>query len=696
MKAQEEYLIRFLDGANKNFVIPVYQRNYEWKKEQCEQLYNDLISIVNDDYRTHFLGSVVHLYNQYGRSTNTEFLIIDGQQRLTTVTLLLLAIHNVIIHENVHFESPNLAEKIMEVYLINKWSNEKEKKIRLKPIKDDQQAFIKLFDSSSHVIGDSNITENYRYFYNRILKQEITIDNLFRAIEHLMIVEIELQPNDDPQLIFESLNSTGLDLTEADKVRNFILMKKAISEQEFLYNKYWNNIEKNTDYDVSSFIRHYLTLKERKIPNINKLFKEFKRYVSLKNIDLVELLSELLNFSKYYNYIINANSSNEKFNLVMKRLNNLENYTVYPFLLELYDDYSSGLLNEEELVVILENIESYVFRRSICSIPTNTLNKTFMSLGREIKRFDDYTLNYFSIFQYLLIKKEGNQRFPNDAEFKEAFKNRDVYNFKAKNKTYLFERLENHGHKEKVKVEELISENTINIEHIMPRKLTPQWIDELGTQYQEIHDKYLHTIGNLTLTGYNSSLSNRTFKEKKEIKNGFNDSKLMLNKYLRTLNSWGEKEILNRAEKLSIIAEEIWDYPTVNYERKIDNELIYSIIDESKDFTGEKIEAYLLGDKKFEVDSWRDFSVSIINVLNDQDSVKMRKIIQSRSQYNNLLTNNISFNQIDLRKPIEIFPGAYIEGNTNTKTLLQILKKLIEVFDYQEEEIFIVLKSDRK
>lgn len=696
MKAQEEYLIRFLDGANKNFVIPVYQRNYEWKKEQCEQLYNDLISIVNDDFRTHFLGSVVHLYNQFGRSTNTEFLIIDGQQRLTTVTLLLLAIHNVITTEKVHVESPSLAEKIMEVYLINKWSNEKEKKIRLKPIKDDQQAFIRLFDSSLQVIEDSNITENFRYFYNRILKQEISIDNLFRAIEHLMIVEIELQPNDDPQLIFESLNSTGLDLTEADKVRNFILMKRSLSEQELLYNKYWNIIEKNTNYDVSSFIRHYLTLKERKIPNINKLFKEFKRYVSLKNIDLVELLSELLTFSQYYNYIINANSSNDNFNLVMKRLNSLENNTIYPFLLELYDDFSQGLLNEEELVVVLENIESYVFRRLICSIPTNTLNKTFMSLGREIKRFDDYSENYFSIFQYLIIKKEGNQRFPNNAEFKEAFKNRDVYNFKAKNKTYLFESLENHGHKEKVKVEELIHENTINIEHIMPRKLTPQWIDELGPDYQEVHDKYLHTIGNLTLTGYNSSMSNRIFKEKKEMKNGFNDSKLMLNKYLRTIDTWGEKEILNRAENLSNIAEEIWEYPNVEYERKINNELIYSILDESKDFTGEKIEAYLLGDKKFEVESWKSFSVSIINVLNDHDSVKMRKIIQSRSQYNNLLTNNISFNQVDLRKPIEIFKGAYIEGNTNTRTLLQILKQLIEIFDYQEEEIFIVLKSEKK
>ncbi|WP_409304710.1 DUF262 domain-containing protein [Peribacillus sp. SCS-155] len=658
-----------------------------------EQLYNDLISIVNDDYRTHFLGSVVHLYNQYGRSSNTEFLIIDGQQRLTTVTLLLLAIHNVIIQESITIETPSLAEKIMEVYLINKWSNEKEKKIRLKPIKDDHQAFIRLFDSTLQVIEDSNITENYRYFYNRILKQEITVDSLFRAIEHLMIVEIELQPNDDPQLIFESLNSTGLDLTEADKVRNFILMKKELSEQELLYNKYWNNIEKNTNYDVSSFIRHYLTFKERKIPNINKLFKEFKRYVTIKNIDLVELLNELLVYSKYYDYIINANSSNEKFNQVMKRLNNLENYTVYPFLLELYNDYSYGLINEEELVVVLENIESYVFRRLICSIPTNTLNKTFMSLGREIKRFEDYTENYFSIFQYLLINKDGNQRFPNDIEFKEAFKNRDIYNFKAKNKTYLFERLENYGHKEKVKVEELISENIINIEHIMPRKLTPQWIDELGINYQEVHDKYLHTIGNLTLTGYNSSLSNRTFKEKKEMENGYNDSKLTLNKYLRTINTWGEKEILNRAESLSIIAEEIWGYPLTNYERKIDNELIYSIVDESKDFTGQRIDAYLLGDKKFEVDSWRDFSVSVLNILNDHDSVKLRKIIQSRSQYNNLLTNNISFHQMDLRKPIEVFQGVYLEGNSNTKTLLQILKQLIEVMDYQEEEIFIVLKS---
>lgn len=275
MKANEKYLIRFLESSDTNFVIPVYQRNYDWKKEQCKQLYDDLVSMIKNNYKTHFFGTIVSIYNDSAR--NREYLIIDGQQRTTTISLLLLAIYNLLDSGRLRSKSI-IKEKILNQYLINQYSNE-ECKIKLKPIKEDRNAFEKLF-SKDELIEESNITLNYNYFYERIIIGEITIDDLYSAIERIMIVEIELKNGeDDPQLIFESLNSTGLDLTDADKVRNFILMNKPSKKQEELYNNYWNKVEKNTNYSVTQFIRDYLTMKENKIPNINKIYVNFKRYI---------------------------------------------------------------------------------------------------------------------------------------------------------------------------------------------------------------------------------------------------------------------------------------------------------------------------------------------------------------------------------------------------------------------------------
>ncbi|MCX0355311.1 DUF262 domain-containing protein, partial [Clostridium perfringens] len=255
MKANEKYLIRFLESSDKNFVIPVYQRNYDWKEEQCKQLYDDLVNMVKNDYKTHFWGTIVSIYNDSAKSR--EYLIIDGQQRITTISILLIAIYD-ILNKGI-LESKNIIkEKILNQYLINQYCND-ESKIKLKPIKDDRKAFEHLINGRE-LIEESNITLNYRYFYNKIIYGEISIDELYDAIERLMIVEIELKNGeDDPQLIFESLNSTGLDLTDADKVRNFILMNQSAKTQEKLYNNYWNRVEKNTNYRVTQFIRDYLT-----------------------------------------------------------------------------------------------------------------------------------------------------------------------------------------------------------------------------------------------------------------------------------------------------------------------------------------------------------------------------------------------------------------------------------------------------
>ena len=537
MKANEKYLIRFLESSDTNFVIPVYQRNYDWKKEQCKQLYDDLVNMIKNNYKTHFFGTIVSIYNDSARSR--EYLIIDGQQRITTISLLLLAIYNLI--ESGRLKSDSIIkEKILNQYLINQYSNEG-CKIKLKPIKEDRNAFEKLF-SKDELIEESNITLNYNYFYERIILGEITIDELYSAVERLMIVEIELKNGeDDPQLIFESLNSTGLDLTDADKVRNFILMNKPSKKQEELYNNYWNKVEKNTNYLVTQFIRDYLTMKENKIPNINKIYVSFKKYIEENAIDIEVCLKDMLKFSTYYKSLITSNTSMKDADIIIKNINKLEVTVSYPFLLEVFDDYKNNEINEEELVEVLKIIESYIFRRIICKAPTNALNKVFMNLSKEIKKIDNYKENYLEIFKYILTNKKSSQRFPSEDEFKLKFLECDVYSWKSKNKIYLLEQLENYDNNEKVDIENLINEKKLSIEHIMPQTLTLSWKNALGEGYNEVYAKYIGTIGNLTLTGYNSSLSNKSFIEKRDMEKGFKDSRLKLNKYLSEIDGMKKK-----------------------------------------------------------------------------------------------------------------------------------------------------------
>ena len=259
MKGTECKFVKYMEGADKRFVIPVYQRNYDWKTENCKQLYDDLVKIIKEHRKSHFFGSLVSVYNPDGH--NEEFLIIDGQQRLTTVSLLFLAMYNLIDKGIIVSETANLKQRIFEEYLVDKWKPE-DTRIKLKPVKNDQKAFGKLFSDSTEHIRESNLTVNYDYFYDRIQKQEITIDQLYDAICCLEIINIRLDRDDNPQLIFESLNSTGLDLSEGDKIRNFILMGLPPKEQEVYYEKYWNKIEVCTKYDVSAFIRDYLSVKQ--------------------------------------------------------------------------------------------------------------------------------------------------------------------------------------------------------------------------------------------------------------------------------------------------------------------------------------------------------------------------------------------------------------------------------------------------
>lgn len=686
MKANEKYLVRFLESSDTNFVIPVYQRNYDWKKEQCKQLYDDLVNMIKNNYTTHFFGTIVSIYNDSAR--NREYLIIDGQQRTTTISLLLLAIYNILDSGRLS-SNTIIKEKILNQYLINPYSNE-ECKIKLRPIKEDRNAFEKLFNNDE-LIEESNITLNYNYFYERIILGEITIDELYYAIERLIIVEIELKNGeDDPQLIFESLNSTGLDLTDADKVRNFILMNQPSKKQEELYNKYWNKVEKNTNYSVTQFIRDYLTMKENKIPNINKIYINFKRYIQESKIDIEACLKDMLKFSTYYKALITSNINIKEADIIIKNINRLEVTVSYPFLLEVFDDYYNKEINKEELVEILKITESYIFRRIVCKAPTNALNKVFMNLSKEIKRIPNYKENYLEIFKYILTNKKSSQRFPNEDEFKFNFLECDVYSWKSKNKIYLLEQLENYDNNEKVDIENLINDKKLSIEHIMPQTLTPAWKKILGEGYPEIHAKYIGTIGNLTLTGYNAKLSNRSFIEKRDMEKGFKDSRLRLNKYLTEINEWNEDTIKERANKLFETASNIWKFPIINYSIEEENNNIFSLEDED-DFTNTKVEKYIFRDETVKVRNWTNLYENLCLELYEMNPVPFIRLTKKEFNQENL-NKRFSSENIGLRNPFQVANNVYIEKNLSTEAKLQTLRIIFDEYGIEYSELLFNIK----
>ncbi|OHD19373.1 MAG: hypothetical protein A2Y34_02905 [Spirochaetes bacterium GWC1_27_15] len=686
MVAEQKKLLHFLEGHDKTFLIPVYQRNYDWKKEQCRQLYNDFVDIIKNKYNSHFFGSIVYLYNDDGNGQ--EFIVIDGQQRITTVSILLLAIINLIKSKEVtcDFNSDVIFE-----YLLGKYS-EKEK-IKLRPIKNDNEAFKKLFNISDDKIKDSNITNNYYYFIERIKKNEISIDELFSAIKKLVIVDIKLKKDeDDPQLIFESLNSTGLDLTEADKVRNFILMSQNSKLQEKYYKDYWNKIEKLTNNKLDDFLRDYLTYKERKIPNKDKIYISFKEYVNNNNLknNFDIFLNELLKYAKYYEKIINCNTSNNDINNLFKILNKLEVTVSFPFLLEVLNDFEEEkIISEKNFIEILKVLEIFIFRRIICDVPTNALNKIFMTIGRDIKKFEDYKEKYTEIFKYILLQKNGSQRFPDNLEFSEKIIIKDIYNMNTKNKIHLLESLENFNNKEKINLQLLLDERKLSIEHIMPKKITKQWQVMLGENYTNIHEKYLNTLGNISFTAYNSEMSNRPFKEKKEMEGGFNQSKLFLNQYLKTIENWNEEVLLKRANLLKEKSLEIWAFPKYDYINKKDLENTYSLDDEY-DFTGEKIKSFQFRGQEFIIDSWKEFYHQINLLLYDLSPSNFKQFLNDEDfkKKRILISNNGN-----LKVPLKISDDLYLEANLSAEAIISMTIMILKKLNIEVNEINICLKE---
>ncbi|GAA7896650.1 DUF262 and DUF1524 domain-containing protein [Helicobacter pylori] len=553
MEANATTLLKFIKDNQKNqFVIPIYQRVYSWEKEQCKELWDDIIKVGGDDKMDgHFIGSILYVLDRITHSNNA-LLIIDGQQRLTTITLLLTALRD-------HWSDKH--KEIEDHYLINS-DKDGDKKFRLILSESDKDTLLSLIDKDRRKPSEPSlkIVENFKLFEEWVSNTD-KLETIFKGLEKLMIVEIALEKGkDDPQLIFESMNSKGIELTQTDLIRNYIIMETEIEKRKGFYNKYWRAMEEEFKQNkklFDRFVRHYLTIKTREIPNINKVYVAFKDYRQKEGIGIEDLLKDLQKYCGYFCQIVFKKEADDDkdLNKALGFLVDLEMDVIYPLLLELYSDYSDGVLSKDDFRRSIDLIESHICRRAVCGLGTNSLNKVFPSFTKHIQK-NEYFKSLKAHFGYLT----NNQRFPNNDEFKDCFITIDFYNkFKKKTKCFL-ERLENFDTGEPVNTKGL------TIEHIMPQKLTEEWERDLGENFQEIHNKYLHTIGNLTLTGYNSEYKNKFFQEKQGMEKGFKNSPLRLNQGLRDLKSFGEEEIKKRANDLADLALKIWTYPNLNAE----------------------------------------------------------------------------------------------------------------------------------
>ncbi|RVZ64701.1 DUF262 and DUF1524 domain-containing protein [Helicobacter pylori] len=560
MKAGEATLLEFFEQNQTNqFVIPIYQRLYSWGKEQCKQLWDDIVKTGgNDQMNGHFIGSIVFVHDGIYTTNYNELLIIDGQQRLTTITLLLIALRNYLNDEDELLEKFS-CQKIQNRYLIN--SDEKgDKKFKLFLSEPDRDTLLSLIDENRRKPSEPSlkIMENFKLFEEWIRKNTDKLETIFKGLDKLMVVEISLERGkDNPQLIFESMNSKGVELTQTDLIRNYILMGLDPEKQKIFYKKYWRAMEedfKQNETLFNQFVRHYLTIKTREIPNINKVYEAFKRYQQERGIETEVLLQDLQKYCGYFCQIVFKKEADKDLNKALGFLVDLEMDVIYPLLLELYSDYKDGVLSKQDFIPIIYLTESYICRRAVCGLGTNSLNKIFASFTKKINK-DQYLE---SIKAHFLSLETTKGKFPKDSEFKNLFTTIDFYNLKEKK--YFFERLENFDTKEPVNTKEC------TIEHIMPQTLTKEWKKDLGENFQTIHDKYLHTIGNLTLTGYNQDYSNKSFQEKRDMEKGFKDSPLRLNQSLKDLESFGEKEIEKRANDLADWALKIWTYPKLDAE----------------------------------------------------------------------------------------------------------------------------------
>lgn len=703
----------FIKGTKKRFEIPIYQRHYNWHTRHCKQLYNDLINIAKsaqadpqaDPSITHFFGNIFALRKQEGVETNI-YILIDGQKRITSIFLLYLAMYNIIkSHKAIIKDKSTETDLIDEIYNEILVERNHPEIIHLLLGENDREDFNHLFNlaegkENNYIYNNPNIYNNYEYFYNQLLQLDTTgvsLPKLSEAVARLRMVIILLEEHEKPQQIFESLNSTGLALSECDKIRNFLFMDRKVEDQKHLYS-YWKQIETNVGNDIDNlneFFRHYLSIVLQRQPKIDEIYIDYKEYASNDKNTSEDQLIEITNYAKLYKRLKDYEKvpcNNQSIHGSVYRLGRLQITTPRPLMLKLFRLQQDNKLLEHEVASFLTIIENYIFRRFVCSLPTNSLKSVFLSLLKELSG-DSIDLEKL---KYRLINKNSDDksRFPNDDEFKKAFMNIDFYLLDLKNVQYALERINNFGTGENHPVWEGFDRDTqpYSVEHIMPQTLNGEWKKDLGDNWKTIHMQWLHRIANLTITAYNQEYKNRAFREKRDCEHGFDDSGLRINHWISKRKQWGLAQLEERSKKLGEKALEIWPMPKSTYKPIIKPLEAYTLaIENANCLVGREIQSFSYKEETHNVATWASMYVAVLKILHEQDKSVLMDLVNSNDEQGENMYG-VSYYR-DGARVIDESEQIYVSTNTSTPKKIELLLKFFELYNADPSDLVFYLRD---
>ena len=697
MKGYAKPLHEFIEGHKIQFVIPVYQRNYDWLIDNCDQLFSDLVKLSRSNRCSHFFGSIV----TSSADSSYNRLVIDGQQRLTTISLLLLAGIKAVKAGAIEISEESKIDEAYEVFLKAKFCNS-ERKIKLVPIENDRITYDKIFNEEDSFDEDSKVTRNYRHFYDLLTRkpQALSFDQLLDAIERLQIISIELDSDDDAQLILESLNSTGLALTEADKIRNYLLMSLTPEEQHMCFKNYWQKIEQATENQPTKFLRDYLTIQQqlqRPVRQSN-IYYEWKKYMD--GHERKEELVKMLDYAHYYQQVTEAKLSTVKLSEKMRHICNIETDVTNVFFIQFLKYASANSLSEDEIFKVIDLVENYLARRIVCNMPGNALTQVFCALHKDVlKSIEEYSSanvelgnSYSDILTYHIMRRDGNYQLPRDMQFVESIKTRDAYHMLKPFQIFLFERLENSVHGEYNDVATDMKKKDATIEHIMPQTLNGDWKAMLGDNFEEIQDKYLHTFANLTLTGINSELSNKPFEIKRdgkkignEIYPGYKNSKYRLTKNVTLCDKWTEIELQNRCNEIVATFLRLYPLPQTTFKplpKPVDEA---SLDEETFSPTNRILKGFRLFGNEYNETTWKGMLLQVVKLVMERYTDIVDKLYDAEGYF-------WSAKQADTRYCTMIAPQKYLWTSMDNRSKLRCLRFLFEKCDIAESELVLLLE----
>lgn len=651
MKADSIHLFDFLGNGKTIFEIPVFQRNYEWDKDQCEQLFKDLVNAAKTN-TDHFIGAVVYV-TETGSKLSHIYRIIDGQQRLTSLTLLLKALAD---------QDDQDREEIEEQYLTNKYLDDNNH-LKLKPVEHDYDAFVSVMNDMTDDRQASKVIDNYHLFCKLIENSDLSSSELYEAMNHFTMVYIELSNDtgeENPQLIFESLNSTGVSLSASDLVRNFLLMKLDSELQNELYKKYWIPIERMFPTKViAEFIRHYLIMKTHKTVKEESVYESYKEFYEAEGLASDEALADLHKFAKFYYDLVNSKTNDDTFNQSLSHINMMNSKVVFPYFMLLLDLSENGEIDQSYANELAHILEGYLFRIKICQMPTNRMNKIVLALCDTEKANGNLKLR--------LLRKLKNT-FPDDKKFADSLMSVDLYHQRNHLAKLALKVLEENRTKETIDFEDA------QVEHVMPQRLNSEWRLQVANA-DKVNEQYGGTIGNLTLTKYNQKMKNKPYDEKRGF---YQDSNISLTREIADeYDYWDKETILERSKKLKEELLSIYPMPDIGEVEVTDVTGEYNI-DDGIVVTGKKPVKITIDASEYTVDSWRQMLISFLNVLWNKDSRSL-EIIKGDDQLKKKLFESKK------RRPAKLDNGMEIETNHSANDILAIIARISELCDITDQ-----------